>query len=86
MYEGMFDDFVQLRPLKACASYLASFKDWPYIYDIEKLKKYCAIFDSICSCCSALISPTSFLSLLLSVCVPSEIRSPLSLQCTTMTL
>jgi len=38
MYQGMFDDFSQLVPLKETAELLASFEQWPRLYDLEKLK------------------------------------------------
>ena len=38
VYPWMFDDYVELRPLKAAAELLAAMADWPALYDIETLR------------------------------------------------
>jgi pimeloyl-ACP methyl ester carboxylesterase len=39
IYSWMFDDFKYLRPIKEAAEILASFKDWPHLYDFDVLAK-----------------------------------------------
>ncbi|MDZ4838157.1 MAG: alpha/beta fold hydrolase [Candidatus Melainabacteria bacterium] len=37
--KSMFDDYEYLKPLKEAAEILATYKDWPTLYDVEKLQK-----------------------------------------------
>ncbi len=39
IYPWMFDDYVQLRPLKVTAEILASYDAWPALYDLERLRE-----------------------------------------------
>jgi len=39
IYKDMFDDYVQLRPLKETAEILAQYENWPKLYDLDQLKK-----------------------------------------------
>jgi pimeloyl-ACP methyl ester carboxylesterase len=38
IYPWMFDDYLQLRPLKGAAQILAEYDEWPRLYDVEVLK------------------------------------------------
>jgi hypothetical protein len=38
IYPWMFDEYPQLRPLKAAADLLAADADWPQLYDVETLR------------------------------------------------
>lgn len=38
IFPWMFDDYVQLRPLKAAADLLAACETWPVLYDTERLR------------------------------------------------
>jgi len=35
----MFEDYAELRPLKQQADLVASFTDWPKLYDVERLRQ-----------------------------------------------
>ena len=39
IFPWMFEQYPQLRPLKAAAEILAKKSDWPVLYDVEKLRK-----------------------------------------------
>ena len=38
IYPWMFDQYVQLQPLKAAAQLLAAKSDWPMLYDVDRLR------------------------------------------------
>jgi len=48
VFPWMFDDFVELQPVKEAAQILAEKSDWPHLYDLDVLQKNKAPIAAAC--------------------------------------